>query len=297
MSVLIFFLVSTAAASGDSFALDGYETVAEGFVFTEGPVWRGEGTLLFSDIPADTIYGVDKTVFRKPSGMSNGLTLDGEGRLIACEHGNRRVSRTQEDGTITVLAETFEGKRLNSPNDAVVRADGTVFFTDPPYGLAGGLEGDQAELDFCGVYAVRPGEAPRLLVRDFERPNGLAFSLDQTRIYIADTNRNHLRVFEVAEDGHLSEGREFCQLPSPDGIKVDTQGNVWATAEDGVRVIAPDGTLLETLKFPQQPANCAFGGANGKTLYVTARSAVYSIPIRVPGILPGRASGTHNLSE
>lgn len=272
------------AQSPAEFTAGPVETVAEGFIFTEGPVWLPDGTLLFSDIPANKIFRGDKTVFRDPSGQSNGLTLDREGRLIAAEHLNRRVTRTEADGSVVVVADRFEGKRFNSPNDVVVRADGAIFFTDPPYGLPGGLGGPNAELDFSGVYAVLPGAAPKVLVKDFKKPNGLTLSPDEKILYVADTEGGHIRAFDLAEDGSVSNDRLFCELPGPDGIKTDTAGNIWATASDGVRVIAPDGALLQTIEFPQNPANCAFGGADGKTLYVTARRAVYKVATTVAGI-------------
>lgn len=264
------------------------ETVGKGFMFTEGPVCLPDGKILFSDIPADTIFDTERNVFRNPSGQSNGLTLDNENRLIAAEHANRRVSRTEADGSITVLAETFEGKKLNSPNDVVVRKDGILFFTDPPYGLRGGLEGDLAELDFAGVYAIlEPGNV-KLLARDFKKPNGLALSPDEKILYVADTEGKHIRAFDLAEDASVSNDRVLCDLPGPDGIKVDTEGNIWATAGDGVRVIRPDGTLVETIEFPGAPANCGFCGPDGKTLFVTARTGIYKVGISIPGILPGK---------
>lgn len=264
------------------------EEVAKGFMFTEGPVWfPAAGGLIFSDIPADKIYHTDKRVFREPSGQSNGLTLDTEGRLIAAEHKNRRVSRTLPDGTIEVVADRFEGKRFNSPNDVVVRSDGMIFFTDPPYGLEGGLEGPNAELDFSGVYSVSTEGKVTVLVKDFQRPNGLAFSPDEKVLYIADTSGRHIRAFDVAEDGTLSGDRMFCDIPGPDGMKVDIRGNVWCTASDGVRVMDPDGALLTTVVFPENPANCAFGDDDAKTLYVTARTGLYKVRTTVPGIQVG----------
>ncbi len=270
--------------TGADFTAGDMEMVADGFKFTEGPLWLAGGPLIFSDIPANRIYSAPKTVFREPSHQSNGLTLDREGRLIAAEHKARRVSRTEKDGGITVLAERWEGKRFNSPNDVVVRSDGMVFFTDPPYGLEGGLGGPNAELDFSGVFCVRPGNPPKLLARDFERPNGLAFAPDEKTLYVADTARGHLRAFDVAEDGALSSGRVLCELPGPDGMKVDTQGRLWATASDGVRVISSAGELLHTVRVPQNPSNCCFGEADGKTLFVTARTGVYRIGVNVAGI-------------
>lgn len=258
------------------------ETVAEGFLFTEGPIWLPTDALAFSDIPADTVYRADKSVVRKPSGKSNGLTLDGEGRLVSCEHGNRRVTRIEKDGTVTVLADAYEGKKLNSPNDVVVRSDGVVFFTDPPYGL----EGRDAELDVNGVYAILTDGRVKLLAKDFVRPNGLAFSPDEKTLYVADTQENHLRAFDVAADGGLSKGRVFCQVSSPDGIKVDTRGYVWSTSAQGVAVFDTEGKHLDTIKFPQWPANCAFGDKDSKTLYVTARTGVYKVRCATPGIRP-----------
>ena len=276
-------IAAALLGAGDELTTGPVEMIAGGFKFTEGPLWvPGEG-LIFSDIPADTIYAFNKealskpmsekeaefakAVFRKPSGKSNGLTLDEQGRLIACEHWNRRVTRTEKDGSVTVVADAYEGKKFNSPNDVVVRSDGTVFFTDPPYGL----EGREAELDWAGVYAVSPEGTVKLLAKDFSRPNGLAFSKDEKVLYIADTEGKHIRAFDVAADGALSNGRVFCELPGPDGMKVDVRGNVWCTASDGVRVFNPKGELLRTVEFPEVPANCAFGDDDYLTLYVTAR--------------------------
>ncbi len=280
-------LLSTALAAPNN-ALDALlagevEVVAEGFQFTEGPIWHPEEGLLFSDIPADRIYRGDGSVFREPSGKSNGLTLDNEGRLIACEHWNRRVTRTEEDGSITVLADAYEGNQFNSPNDVIVRSDGMIFFTDPPYGL----EGREAELDFSGVFMVDPdSNEVTLLIDDFDRPNGLALSPDESTLYIADTSEGHIRAFDLAADGTLDDEWHFCDLPGPDGMKVDVDGRVWATASDGVRVHDSDGTLLGTIEFPHAPANCAFGGEDSRTFYVTARPGVYKIEIAVTGLRP-----------
>jgi gluconolactonase len=280
-SLLLFGPVFASAAG--SLEIGPVETIAEGFQFTEGPLWLAGDELIFSDIPADTIYRADKSVFRRPSGKSNGLTLDPEGRLVACEHWNRRVTRTEADGSITVLADAYQGKKLNSPNDVVVRSDGAVFFTDPPYGL----EGREAELDFSGVYALPPDGELTLLAKDFVKPNGLAFSPDERTLYVADTERGHLRAFEVAADGSVSGGGVFCELPRPDGLKVDVKGRIWSTAEDGVRVFDAAGTLLATVAFPHRPSNCAFGGDDLKTLAVTAVHGVYRIQCPDPGIAAG----------
>jgi len=263
-----------------------------GYQFTEGPVWRADGTLLFSDIPSDRIHSGDKEIFREPSGMSNGLTLDREGRLIAAEHKTRRVTRTEKDGSITVLAERFEGKRFNSPNDVIVRNDGMIFFTDPPYGLG---DMSKSELGFSGVFALNPETKEVTLIgKNFNRPNGLCLSPDEKMLYVADTEGDHepsekkgdIWVFGYSETGLYEGGKVFCQLPYPDGIKADMTGNVWATCEDGVRVYGAEGNLIETVTVPEGPANCAFGGEDGKTLYITARTSVYTVQTSVPGIYP-----------
>ncbi len=249
------------------------ELVSEGYGFTEGPVWMpGEG-ILFSDIPANTIYRGDKTVYRKPSGHSNGLALDRQGRLITCEHGNRRVARTEKDGSTSVLAETYQGKKLNSPNDLVIRSDGAIFFTDPPYGVSP----QQAELGFSGVYLIDPKGGLTLLFDEFEKPNGLALSPDEKTLYLGDSGAGIIHVFNVAANGTLSKGRLFAKCPGADGMKMDEKGRLWTTAEDGVRVYAPDGSLLDTVAFPRKPANCGFGGEDGTILFVTAREGLYKV--------------------
>lgn len=267
------------------------EKVATGFRFTEGPVWDRIGKLLlFSDIPANQIRkwesGDTTTVFREPSGNSNGLTYDKQGRLIACEHGNRRVSRTEPDGRITVLADRFEGKRLNSPNDVVVKSGGSVYFTDPPYGVGP----ESRELDFQGVYRIKPEGGLDLLVKDFAMPNGLAFSPDEKRLYIGDSSQHrHIRVFDVKPDGTLENGRVFADLSdpkpgAPDGMKVDTEGRLFSTGPGGVWVFAPDGTHLGTIATPEGPANCAWGESGWRTLFITAGTSVYRIRLKAAGV-------------
>jgi gluconolactonase len=270
------------------------ERLATGFWFTEGPVWNNKGGyLLFSDIPAGRILkwtpetGISD--FRFPSGKSNGLTLDGKGRLIACEHANRRVSRTEENGAVISIASRYEGKKLNSPNDVVVKSDGSVYFTDPPYGLntVFGTPEEQ-ELPFCGVYRVSPnGNGPTLLIADMV-PNGLAFSPDESLLYVADTERNHIRVFEVTGDGTTRNGRIFALISgeplAPDGIKVDSEGNVYVTGKGGVWVLNPEGKRMGVIPVPQLPSNLAWGDEDLKTLYITARSSVYRIRLNIAGI-------------
>lgn len=265
------------------------ERIVSGFQFTEGPVWHPDGYLMFSDIPADRIYQwtPDGTlsVFRQPSGNSNGLTLDHEGRLIACEHGNRRVSRTEVDGAVISLASHYQGRRLNSPNDVVVRSDGSIYFTDPPYGV----EPEEQELAVHGVYRVAPDGILQLLVDDFDRPNGLAFSPDENTLYIDDSARLHVRAFDVLSDGSLSNGRVLVDMASeapgvPDGMKLDAEGNLFVTGPGGIWLLDPSGGHLGTLVTPEHPANLAFGDADRRTLYITAQTSVYRVRTRVQGV-------------
>ena len=265
--------------------------LATGFVFTEGPVWHRDGYLLFSDIPADTIYKWSPNgkveIFRKPSGQSNGLTFDSSWRLIACEHFNRRVTRTEKDGSITVLADRYLGKRLNSPNDVVVRSDGFIYFTDPPYGV----KQSERELDFQGLYCISPDGKLMLVAKDFDRPNGLALSPDEKRLYVDDSARKHVRLFNVMEDGRLTGGDVFADMSSnepgaPDGMKVDVLGNLYVTGPGGLWVFDSNGKLLGKIKLPEIPANCAFGDSDMMTLFLTARTSLYAIRLKVRGIGP-----------
>ena len=263
------------------------EKLAGGLGFTEGPVWvPGESELLFSDIPNDRIVrwtplktGPELATFRLPSGQSNGLVLDREGRLIACEHGNRRVSRTGRDGIVVTLADRFEGRRLNSPNDAAVRSDGSVYFTDPPYGV----RGPDRELAFQGVFRIASDGKLQLLARDFAMPNGIAFSPDEGTLYVADTEAGHIRAFEVSRDNSLGKRRVFASIGSPDGMKVDREGNVYCTGAGAIWVFDPSGAKLGVIGIPEEPTNCAFGGEDGRTLFVTARTGLYRIRVNVPG--------------
>jgi gluconolactonase len=266
--------------------------VASGFRFTEGPVPLADGSLLFSDIPASIIYrlapGGLPEVWRSPSGQSNGLTLDRQGRLIACEHGNRRVTRTEHDGAIVSLADRYHGGRLNSPNDVVVRSDGIIYFTDPPYGITP----DQREQPCNGIYRILPDGALELLVSDFDRPNGLAFSPDERLLYVDDSPRRHIRAFDVSADGALSNGRLFADMASsaegsPDGMKLDVEGNIYCTGPGGLWVFSPSGLCHGVLALPQLPANAAFGGPDRRTLFLTARTSVYTLRTRTAGIPVG----------
>jgi gluconolactonase len=293
----LFFIGCLEARSEDFYRLIPRKTriacVTTGFEFTEGPVWFTEGKyLFFSDIPANKILKLSSdgqvAIFRQPSGNSNGLTRDREGRLIACEHSNRRVTRTENDGSITVLADKFQGKKLNSPNDVVVKSDGSIYFTDPRYGI----NSDEQEQPFNGVFRISPDRSEITVVADdFESPNGLAFSPDEKKLYIDDSSplRRHLRVFGVEVDGTLSNGKIFCDMNismpgSPDGMKVDVNGNLYCTGAGGVWVFDAEGTHLGTIALPEQPSNCAWGDDDWRSLYITARSSVYRIRVKNPGI-------------
>ncbi|MEX2246017.1 MAG: SMP-30/gluconolactonase/LRE family protein [Dehalococcoidia bacterium] len=275
---------------------DDWVVVADGFGFTEGPLWR-DGALLFSDIPNSRIHRVRDgavTVYREPSGQSNGLTLDRERRLLACEHEGRRLSREEPDGAVVAVASHYEGRRLNSPNDVVVRSDGRIYFTDPPYGI----REEQRELAYNGVFTVAPKGDLSLLLADFDRPNGIALSPDERTLYIADTNRFHVRAFEVAADGSLAGGRVFAEMREegrPDGMKLDREGRLYVCATT-VQVFAADGRPLGVIDCPQLPANCAWGGAGASELYITARTSVYRTPLATAGSAPHIAGGQRTSS-
>jgi gluconolactonase len=263
------------------------EQLATGFEFVEGPVWHKDGFWYFSDIPGNRIHTVTPQgaveTYREPSGNSNGLTLNQQGQLLACEHGNRRVSITDASGQVHVLADTFEGKRLNSPNDVVTHSGGAVYFTDPPYGISP----EQMEQPCSGVYRLDGGVITRV-VDDFERPNGLAFSPDESVLYIDDSHHQHVRAFDVAADGSLHNGRLFADLAHdedgvPDGLKVDQQGNVYTTNALGMWVHNAQGEFLGLIETPEVPANCAWG-EDGQTLLMTARTSVYTVRVGVPGV-------------
>lgn len=271
------------------------EQAASGFGFTEGPVWCGD-YLLFSDIPRNRIIrldllsdGPEVTTFRRPSGNSNGLTLDRSGRLIVCESTTRRLTRTEMDGSITVLAERYNGKRLNSPNDVVVRLDGTVYFTDPFY-LSGNPPPPE-ELGFKGFFSATPDGELHLLADDYIFPNGLAFSPDESILYVNDTRNRHIRAYDVNDDGSIGNERILIEMKgegpgAPDGMKVDIEGNIYCTGPGGIWIISPDGTHLGTINFPEIPANLCWGDKDWKTLYVTARTSVYRVRLLVTGVAP-----------
>jgi gluconolactonase len=269
--------------------------IAGDFGFIEGPVWlKAGGKLVFSDIPNDELKqwtaAAGVTTFRKPSQNANGNTLDLSGRLITCEHSGRRVAILEKDGRLHTLVDTFDGKKLNSPNDVVVRSDGTVWFTDPEYGLKMNpttkqREGKEQPANFVFRHDPRTGKTT-VVARDFAQPNGLAFSPDEKTLYIADSGApRHIRRFDVATDGSLSGGALFCTIDKggPDGIRVDRDGRVWSSAGDGVQIFAPDGQRIGRILVPEAPANLCFGGEDGMTLFMTARKSLYAIKVSVTG--------------
>jgi gluconolactonase len=259
----------------------------------EGPTYFPAGRyLVFSDIPNDRVLRWDETTgavgaLRQPAGYANGHTVDRAGRLISCEQGNRRVTRTESDGSITVLAERCRNKRFNSPNDVVERADGTIWFTDPSYGITTDYEGHQAEpeMDGCHVYRVDPSGEVRTVADDFERPNGLAFSADEQTLYIADTRRKHIRRFTVADSHNLMAGEVFatCDNGSFDGLRVDAKGRVWAAAHDGLHCFSPEGDLLGKLLVPEIVSNLTFGGPQLNHLFITATTSLYTLRVNFNG--------------
>ena len=275
--------------------------IAGGFRWAEGPVWFAEhGFLVWSDVPNDRLWrsipDFRPAVFRAPSNFANGNTGDRQGRLITCEQGGRRVTRTEPDGRILVIADAFAGRRLNSPNDVVVASDGAVWFTDPPYGILSDHEGHKAEPEYGGCYVFRADPLSgkvEAVATDFVKPNGLAFSPDESLLYVADSGLthdpdgpHHIRVFEVRDGKRLSRGRVFAEVSPgvPDGLRLDSDGNVWTSARDGVHTYAPDGTLLGKIKLPAAVANLCFGGPERNRLYITATDTVWEVSVTARGV-------------
>ena len=286
------------------------EQLHTGCRWTEGPAYFPAGRyLVFSDIPNDRLLRWDETtgvvgVFLQPAGYANGHSVDRRGRLLSCEHGHRRVTRTEPGGSVTVLADAYDGKRLNSPNDLVERADGSVWFTDPAYGIDSDYEGHRAESEIgaCHVYRIDPVTGQVTIVADdFDRPNGLAFSADERQLYITDSERRHIRLFSVTKDDvtkddgstddvtagdRLEGGAVFatCDAGTFDGIRLDSAGRIWAAAGDGLHCFDPDGTLIGKLRVPETVANLEFGGPQRNQLFICATTSLYSIRVNVTGV-------------
>jgi gluconolactonase len=272
------------------------ERLATGFDFTEGPSWSRSGQyLIFSDIPGDHMRRWSEadgvTTFRKPSNMANGNAYDPQGRIVTCEHATSRVTRTDRQGAISILATHYRGKELNSPNDIVVRTDGGIYFTDPTYGRMEyyGVKRDP-ELDFRGVYRIEgDGSCLTLLADDFAQPNGLCFSLDEQQLFVNDTERGHIRVFDVAGGGTLSGGKVWADVNGegpggPDGLKIDSSGNVYCCGPGGLHVHAPDGQSLGVIRMPEVTANFAWGGLELRDIFLTATTSLYRVRTLVPGL-------------
>lgn len=271
--------------------------VADGFQFTEGPVWSPEGFLLFSDIPAERIYKWDPdngiSVYLEHSGGSNGLTFDAKGDLIACQHIDRRIARLDENKMFRTVTATWNGKKFNSPNDLTVKSDGSIYFTDPAYGLAKGVNDPAKEIPFQGVYRYIAGQTI-LVDSTLDNPNGIAFSPDEKYLYVANysngTGEKQWVAYKLNKKGEAGKRKVFADATSslerggPDGMKVDLAGNVYCTGPGGVLIYSPKGTYLGLIRFPEIVANLCFGGNDGKTLFVTARTGLYSVQMKTAGI-------------
>jgi gluconolactonase len=271
-------------------------------VWAEGPVWLPErDAVIFSDVKGNRMFvwseRTGTSVFRQPSNYNNGNALDRKGRLISCEHGRRCVSRTEKDGTVTVLAEKYDGRRFNSPNDVVVKSDGSIWFTDPPYGIIGDEEGYKSESQIvgCWVYRLDPDTGDvSIATVDVERPNGLAFSPDESLLYVADMSlvefpkkgRRQLSVYGVVDGKRLAGGRKLIDIEPgiPDGFRVDREGRVFTSSEDSIQVVSPDGRLLGKIRVPERISNCTFGGRNEDALYITATTSLYRIRLATRGV-------------
>ena len=274
--------------------------LAGGCRWSEGPAWFPAGRyVVWSDIPNDRMMRFDETddsvsVFRAPSDHSNGNTVDAQGRLVSCEHSGRRVTRTEHDGSVTVLADRFEGKRFNSPNDVVAKSDGSIWFTDPTYGIDSDYEGRfaESEIGASNVYRIDPDGNVAAVITDRVRPNGLAFSPDESLLYVADTGASHvpdlprtIHAYRVS-GGTASDPRLFATCPQGafDGFRCDVQGNIWTSAGSHVFCYAPDGTLLGSVSIGETVANLCFGGSHRNRLFIAARTSLYSLWLRVRGI-------------
>ncbi len=271
------------------------EVVASGFKFTEGPVWHpDENHLTFSDIIGNSLLRWSEADglqdIRPNAHLPNGNTYDNQGRLLTCHHATSRVTRTEHDGTVTVLADSYRGKALNSPNDIICKSDGSIYFTDPTSGREAfvGIP-REPELSFSGVYRLEPDAGTlTLLTDDFSKPNGLCFSRDEAQLFINDTDRFHIRVFDVQDNGTIANGRLWAETTGdgpgvPDGMKIDSAGNLFCCAQGGVHVFAPDATCLGVIKIPEQATNFCWGDDDRRSLYITASSRLYRVRLEVAG--------------
>lgn len=283
MRVLLLVVVAGTLAA-QTFQNLKVDRLATNFKFTEGPVWSRQGFLLFSDVPSNTIEkfipGKPPETWRKESQGANGNTFDAQGRLYTCESRSRRVTRTDRKGTVEVLADKWEGKRLNAPNDIVVRRDGHVYFTDPAFGA----QADTRDLDFYGIYHITPKGVLNLVAKTKGRPNGITFSPDGRILYAADSDEKLIRAYDVDKDGKATNERVVISGVdgSPDGIRTDEKGNLYVTAR-GLAIYSPQGKLIHTIEFPEMPRNCAFGDADLQTLYVTGLTSLYRVRLDVKG--------------
>ncbi len=272
---------------------DAPDCLATGFVFTEGPLWHPDGHLLFVDIRTSTIYrlepGGSPEIVRENSGESNGMTFDAQGRVVICEMINRRVTRREDDGSYTTIADSYSGQRLNWPNDIVLRSDGSLYFTNPGRQQ---LDPDEVEMPFNSVHRIHPDGTLELVIPGFEDPNGLAFSPDESVLYVANTRPGqYILAYDVDSNGAVGGSRHFADLPSevatngvPDGMKVDVEGRVYCTGPDGCWVFEPSGELIGIIRLPEVPANCAWGGPDNRTMFFTANSSIYSLRMTTPGV-------------
>ncbi len=274
------------------------ERLYDGCRWAEGPAYfPAHRSLVWSDIPNDRMLRWDEasgqvSVFRSPSNYSNGNTVDRQGRLVTCEHGGRRVTRTEIDGSVTVITDRYDGKRYNSPNDVVVKSDGTIWFTDPTYGIDTDYEGHKAEAEQDGSHVYRVG-VDGVVVRvldDFVKPNGLAFSPDEKRLYVVDSGRTHfakgprhIRVFDVGPDGALTGGEIFADKGNYDGLRLDEEGRIWTSATEAVHCYEPDGTLIGEILIGEPVSNVCFGGPKRNRLFITATTGVYAVMLAVNG--------------
>tara|TARA_B100001750_G_scaffold137570_1_gene109508 strand:- start:1893 stop:2777 length:885 start_codon:yes stop_codon:yes gene_type:complete len=269
--------------------------VASNFDFIEGPIWNHiDNHLIFSDMPGNKMRkwtsenGIE--IFRDPSNMANGNAYDNQGRLVTCEHATSQVTRTEKDGTISILASKYDNKELNSPNDIIVSSNNTIYFTDPSFGRMEyyGVP-REPELDYRGVYRIDPDGTLTLLADDFDQPNGLCLSMDESKLFVNDTMRNHIRIFDISSNGSLINGNVWATLSGTedgvaDGMKIDSNQNLYSCGPGGIHVFNSDSTLLGIIKTPEHVANFIWGEKDLKTLFITASTSLYSIPVKTPGL-------------